>query len=146
MDLKSTRILNWLQLFVSKRIRRQTSRLCISLWHEFIKPPYGGGNQFMLALENILTPMVDVHICNSAFFDTSRFEKQTMRYPVKMIHRIDGPICLYRGEGTEEDQKIHSINARFASVTVYQSDYSLRQSRELGFRAVSPVVVSAVSN
>jgi len=97
--------------------------------------------QGIFTVRNILNPMVDVHICNSAFFDTSRFEKQSMRYPVKMIHRIDGPICLYRGEGTEEDQKIHTINARFASVTVYQSDYSLRQSRELGFRAVSPVVV-----
>lgn len=142
-----------LNLFAVKKILRWKSKLCISLWHEFVKPPYGGGNQFMLALENsfrrlgiiavrnMLSSMVDVHICNSAFFDTIRFEKQSRRYPVKMIHRIDGPICYYRGQGMEEDEKIHSLNTRYATATVYQSNYCLRKSRELGFRAVSPVVI-----
>jgi len=153
MDLSVIRVTDWLRLISAKKIRGGAPRLCISLWHEFVKPPYGGGNQFMLALENafrrqgivcvrnMLCPLVDVHICNSAFFNTARFEKASRRFPVKMIHRIDGPICLYRGHSIEEDEKIHALNARYAAATVYQSNYCLRKSEELGFQAIAPGVI-----
>lgn len=135
------------------RVGPAGDRLCIGLWHEFRKPPYGGGNQFMLALEaelerqgvtavrNIMSPRVNVHICNSAWFDVELFERHAAWHPVRMIHRIDGPVCLYRGQGREEDDKIHALNARFASVTVYQSGYCRKMSEELGYRAVKPTVV-----
>ncbi|MCI5222496.1 MAG: glycosyltransferase [Candidatus Electrothrix sp. AR4] len=127
--------------------------LCISLWHEFHKPPYGGGNQFMLALQsamngmgvrtvtNKLSSSVDVHICNSCWFDYKKFQKKSGSFPVRMIHRIDGPITLYRGEGRAEDEKIFELNQQLASATVFQSAYSFKESYELGFRAVSPVII-----
>jgi glycosyltransferase involved in cell wall biosynthesis len=58
-----------------------------------------------------------------------------------MIHRIDGPVTLYRGEGRDEDEKIFALNRQFASATVFQSAFSFKESYQLGFRAVSPVVI-----
>ena len=144
---------------VSDRVRLLLGRppakkpLCISLWHEFHKPPYGGGNQFMMALQsamenlgvrtetNKLSSSVDVHICNSCWFDYKKFQKKAGSYPVHMIHRIDGPVTLYRGEGRDEDEKIFELNRQLASATVFQSAFSFKESYELGFRAVSPVVI-----
>ncbi len=126
-------------------------RLCVSLWHEFHKPPYGGGNQFMMALQtameglgvrtvtNKLSSGVDVHICNSCWFDYRKFQKKAGS--LRMIHRIDGPTTLYRGEGREEDEKIFALNRQLASATVFQSAFCFRESYELGFRAVSPVII-----
>ena len=129
-------------------------KLCISLWHTFHKPPYGGGNQFMMALQgamerqgikvvtNKLSGSVDVHICNSCWFDYQKFEHKAADHPLRMIHRIDGPVTLYRGEGRNVDELIFSLNEKLASATVFQSAYCFRQSYELGFKAVSPVVIS----
>lgn len=58
-----------------------------------------------------------------------------------MIHRIDGPVTLYRGEGRDEDERIFELNQQFASATVFQSAYSFKQSYGLGFKAVSPVII-----
>jgi len=151
-------LLDRLKLFTVSRSEEGEDPLCVSLWHEFHKPPYGGGNQFMLALKdalvkrgvivvsNIHSTRVHVHICNSAWFNTESFEKQSKRHTIKMIHRIDGPVSLYRGTGEEEDLKIHSINSRFASATVYQSEYCYKKSKELGYQAVAPLVIHNAVN
>lgn len=132
---------------------KKKKRMVISLWHEFYRPPYGGGNQFMLAIKdaferrghlvvcNVISPQVDIHLCNSAWFDIDVFERSSRKYAVKMIHRIDGPVSLYRGEGMAEDTKIHDINKKFASATVYQSRYCMEKSMELGLRAIRPTVI-----
>lgn len=132
--------------------------LSISLWHEFHKPPYGGGNQFMMALQdalerkgirvvsNKLSDDVDVHICNSCWFDHKRFLKKATRSPIRMIHRIDGPVTLYRGEGREVDENIFSLNRRLATATVFQSAYSFLRCYDLGFHAVSPVIIHNAVN
>ena len=132
---------------------RRKSNLRVSLWHEFHKPPYGGGNQFMLALKgamerkgvsvvnNELSRAVDIHICNSCWFDYKKFQNKAHSFPIRMIHRIDGPVTLYRGEGRSEDELIFDINRQFAAATVFQSAYSFRKSYELGFRSVSPVII-----
>ena len=133
--------------------RKKQGGMTIGLWHEYHKPPYGGGNQFMLALKGALerrditvvvnkfSPAVDVHICNSAWFDAKRFEEQSKDRPIRMIHRIDGPVTLYRGEGSDEDQRIFDLNRRFASATVFQSAFSYFKSVALGFQAASPTVI-----
>ena len=147
-----------LRLFFLRKIAGQHDRLVVSMWHEFHKPPYGGGNQFFIALKkafednniivvnNVLSTLVDVHLCNSIWFDVEKFEKLSQKYPIKMIQRIDGPVSLYRGEGTEEDEKIHTLNKQFASATVYQARYCLEKSRELGLNAVKPVIISNAVN
>lgn len=144
------RLLNFVNSVV---VKKQDAELTIGLWHEFHKPPYGGGNQFMLALRkafehlgvnvvvNRVRSDVDVYICNSAWFDTKIFERKSSSKPIKMIHRIDGPITLYRGQGSEEDDKIFMLNKQFASATVFQSAYSFKESCNLGYSPVSPVII-----
>ncbi len=125
----------------------------VGFWHEYHRPPYGGGNQFMLALrkafeskginvvDNRLGRDIDVYICNSAWFDVKKFYEYSRRFPIKMIHRIDGPVALYRGTDREMDDKIFDLNARFASATVLQSVWTMKNLIEMGYRPVEPVVI-----
>ena len=73
MEITGMNLPDWFKVFCNRMSYVGKDRLCISLWHEFHKPPYGGGNQFMLALKkgleqrgvlvvtNTLSPKVDVH-------------------------------------------------------------------------------------
>jgi glycosyltransferase involved in cell wall biosynthesis len=127
--------------------------LCIGLWHEFHKPPYGGGNQFMRALGgslrrqgvrvvvNRMTAAVDVHLCNSAWFDLGAFEQAARHRRVRMIHRVGGPVALYRGTDWAEDERIHGLNQRHASATVFQSAFSLREMTAHGMDFVRPMII-----
>lgn len=142
-----------------KRIRSSSEAdlpgrgLSVSLWHEFHKPPYGGGNQFMLAVgkamaemgvevhRNLLDPAIGAHLCNSAWFDVEKFAAFSRRHELRMVHRIDGPISAYRGSDREEDDRIFDLNERFASATVLQSVWSYERLHEMGYRPVHPVVV-----
>ena len=127
--------------------------LCIGLWHEFHKAPYGGGNQFMRALRaglrrqgvrivvNRMSAAVDVHLCNSAWFDVAVFERAAALRPLRMIHRLDGPVAMYRGTGWEEDERIHRFNRQHASATVFQSAYSFRELKAHGMDFVRPMII-----
>jgi len=129
----------------------------ICLWHEFHKPPYGGGNQFMLALQGELERrgcrVVDgardgayMHVCNSAWFDRRYFEKLAERGKVAMVHRIDGPISLIRGCGPEKDDEIFELNRQFASVTILQSWFTFRELKKLGYNPRNPMIISNACN
>jgi len=127
--------------------------LCVGLWHEFHKPPYGGGNQFMMALRkalkhqgvrvvvNRLSEDVDVHLCNSAWFDVSLFQQATKKRRVRMLHRIDGPISLYRGADAGEDDQVYALNREFSSATIYQSGWCFQRSLTPGYEPVRPLVI-----
>jgi glycosyltransferase involved in cell wall biosynthesis len=127
--------------------------LRIGLWHEFHKPPYGGGNQFMMALKkgleqqgvsvssNRASSSIDVHICNSAWFNVKKFESLSNRKDLRIIHRVDGPIAIYRSSTWEEDNKIYDLNNRFAAATVYQSGWCYSRMLDLDFKPVRPVVI-----
>ena len=65
----------------------------------------------------------------------------TKRHPVRMIHRIDGPIDLYRGPESREDERLHRFNEKYATATVYQSTYCLRETIALGYQPVRPMVI-----
>lgn len=144
---------------VSKAIRhyrhggQRGGGIHVGLWHEFHKPPYGGGNQFMMALQkslkklnakvsvNSISPFIDVHICNSAWFDTNKLSKISKRRKPKVIHRVDGPIALYRQSNWNEDEKIYRLNEEWASATVYQSAWCFQKLLQLNFNPVRPVII-----
>jgi glycosyltransferase involved in cell wall biosynthesis len=139
---------------IGKAIKHRLKRLLpsISLWHEFIKPPYGGGNQFMMALRKELArrgvkvvannPRADVHIINSVHFDVSAFRRQLgRRGRARVIHRIDGPIHLYRGTSRELDDLCFELNEEFAYATVIQSSWTFSRIIELGYQPVRPIIV-----
>ncbi len=134
------------------------SGLTVSLWHDFRPPPYGGGNQFMLALRNALLdqhvrvvenqvgPGIDAYLLNSVQFDLESFAELQARQPLAVVHRIDGPIYLVRGKDREQDELCFHLNARLASATVLQSYWTYQRILEMGYRPVNPVVVHNAVN
>jgi glycosyltransferase involved in cell wall biosynthesis len=58
-----------------------------------------------------------------------------------MVHRVDGPIEVYRGVKDGSDERIWKANAKYAQATVFQSHYSLDLHRKLGLEFRDPVVI-----
>ena len=58
-----------------------------------------------------------------------------------MVHRVDGPIGVYRGFDDGTDTWIATVNAELASATILQSKFSLQKHRELGLELRDPVVI-----
>ena len=123
----------------------------VAVFHEFHSPPYGGGNQFLLALVgrmqaeglavevNRVSAGTPACLYNSFNFDFERL-RRFARSDVRMVHRVDGPIGVYRGFDDGTDRRIARIN-ELADATVFQSRYSLDKHRELGFELSDPVVI-----
>jgi glycosyltransferase involved in cell wall biosynthesis len=132
-------------------MRSRRGRSDLSVFHEFHAPPYGGGNQFLLALVGELRRRgVSVELnrisggtprClyNSFNFDFARL-RRFAREGVRMVHRVDGPIGVYRGFDDGTDLRIVEVN-ELAGATILQSRYSLEKHRELGFELRDPVVI-----
>jgi glycosyltransferase involved in cell wall biosynthesis len=124
----------------------------VAVFHEFHPPPYGGGNQFLLALvrelrgrglvveTNRLSGGTPACLYNSFNFDFRRL-RRFARDGVRMVHRVDGPIGVYRGFDDGTDGAIARINRELADATILQSHYSLEKHRELGLDLASPVVI-----
>ncbi len=141
-----TRLFTWFA-------RRPAAELTVGLWHRFFKPPYGGGNQFMLALrkgllahgvairENQLGPEINAYILNSVQFDVPRFQQARRRHELRIVHRIDGPIQLIRGGDRESDELCFRLNAELAAATVLQSSWTYQRVVEMGYRPVNPVII-----
>lgn len=129
----------------------------IAVFHQFQRPPYGGGNQFLLALRselegrghrvvvNRITPRTQASLFNSFNFDFNELRRQR-RSSCRMVHRVDGPVGAYRGEDDGIDRRILAINRELADVTVFQSRYSLAAHRAEGLEFKSPRVIMNASD
>jgi glycosyltransferase involved in cell wall biosynthesis len=138
---------------IADPIPRDPAGLTVSLWHTFHDPPYGGGNQFMLALrkalqhrgvnvvENELHANIDAYILNSIHFDVDQFRDAVRNRRLAVLHRIDGPIHLIRGFDREKDERCFRLNQEFAGATVLQSAWSFARIVEMGYRPVHPVII-----
>jgi len=134
-------------------LKKRKNGLTVSIFRDFVKPPYGGANQFMLALRNSLEERgvnvlnnevgeyVDAYLFDSAWFKKSLLDKLARIKNPKVIHRLDGIIHLYRGSDRSIDDEIHTINANFATTTVVQSMFSLNQVIGYGYTPVCPIVI-----
>src|SRR5919204_2409941 len=128
------------------------NRADLAVFHEFHPPPYGGGNQFLLALVgeferrgldvevNRLSGGTPACLFNSFNFDFGRI-RRFARDGVRMVHRVDGPIGVYRGFDDGTDARIVRINDELAAATIFQSEWSLEKHRELGMHLRRPVVI-----
>ena len=124
----------------------------VAIFHDFRPPPYGGGNQFLLALvrelegrglrveTNRLSGGTPACLYNSFNFDFARL-RRFARDNVRMVHRVDGPIGVYRGFDDGTDRQIAAVNHDLANATILQSRYSLDKHRELGLELRDPVVI-----
>jgi glycosyltransferase involved in cell wall biosynthesis len=133
-------------------LRSRHDRADIAVFHEFHPPPYGGGNQFLLALVgelerrglsveiNRLSGGTPVCLFNSFNFDFGRLRRFAGR-GARMVHRVDGPIGVYRGFDDGTDARIVEVNQEIADATICQSRWSLEKHRELGMQLRDPVVI-----
>jgi glycosyltransferase involved in cell wall biosynthesis len=133
------------------RVRSRSARSDLAVFHEFHDPPYGGGNQFLLALVrelrsrgfsieiDRLSGHTPACLYNSFNFDFRRL-RRFAHDRARMVHRVDGPIGAYRGFDDGTDRRIVEINA-LADATIVQSRFSLEKHRELGLELRDPVVI-----
>jgi glycosyltransferase involved in cell wall biosynthesis len=129
----------------------------IAIFHNFVPPPYGGGNQFLLALRkefeklgfrteaNKISRKTRCCVYNSFNFDFDRLRKYA-RTGCRMIHRVDGPVGVYRGRDDGIDHQVCQINNELADATVFQSYYSLQKHLELGMQFRVPRVIHNASD
>lgn len=124
----------------------------LSVFHEFEPPPTGGGHQFLRAFwkqaerrglrveNNRVSRAACACLFNSFNFRESRLAR-TWRSSVLYVHRVDGPIDVYRGREDGVDKGIYAVNRKFADKTIFQSRYSLEKHLELGMEFKNPVVI-----
>ena len=127
----------------------------IAIVYQEKRGPWGGGNQFLKGLKNELRSMgrlakslasADAVVVNSHHVPGSFIGRLQSLAPSRVpivIHRVDGPLTFTRSSqsGLALDEYIFSFNRRFANATVFQSQWSLKQSKALGLRWVEPVRV-----
>ncbi|MCC6660613.1 MAG: glycosyltransferase family 4 protein [Phycisphaerales bacterium] len=127
----------------------------VSFWNRFTPPPWGGGNQFMIALKEEAARQgvevavngdgapADGHIVNSVQFDMDRFRALVEPGSARVVHRIDGPISVLRGtpESLEQDRACFDFNRTYATATVIQSWHTVRSLGDLGFEPVRPALI-----
>ena len=125
----------------------------LALLHEFHKPPYGGGNQFLMALRKELVRQgvsvgeapgrrTRAMMMNSFNFDATRARRFRRMFPrLRIVHRLAGPIGTYRGTDIDVDRRTQALNAELADATIFISDYSFRKYRELGLDYKCPTVI-----
>ena len=124
----------------------------VSIFHEFVPSPSGGGHQFMRALRsefdrrglrtenNTISRTTHACLYNSYNFDFERL-RRLRRDGCTMVHRVDGPLGVYRGRDDASDLRIWQINNELADATILQSNYSLQKHIELGLEFKSPCVI-----
>jgi len=134
------------------RLASRHDRADLALFHEFLPAPTGGGSQFLRALTgelerrdltvelNRISGKTPACLYNSFNFDFRRL-RRFARAGCRMVHRVDGPIGVYRGFDDGTDRRILEINRDLAEVTVFQSQFSLEKHLELGLELREPVVI-----
>ena len=127
-------------------------RADLSIFHQFSPPPTGGGHQFLRGFwreaetrgirieNNLLSHSTRACLFNSFNYDIRRLQR-LRRNSVLYVHRVDGPIDVYRGHEDGIDEKIWRANHEFADKTIFQSRYSLEKHLELGLEFKEPVVI-----
>jgi glycosyltransferase involved in cell wall biosynthesis len=134
--------------------RARTRGAALALFHEFVPPPAGGGNQtlraFVAELErrggavelNAMSESTRAVLINSFNFDLARFELLVRRFPhVRIVHRVGAVTSLYRGFDDGTDAHVAEINKRFANATLAISQATIDLYRQIGIELVEPVVV-----
>jgi len=142
------------EISVFDRLRKKFSKFgVITILHTFHKPPWGGGNQFLIALKKamqakgwkISTKLKSNNkIClfNSFLFDMNILKDSEVNYNrICMINRVDGPTFLVRGKDKDIDDAIFELNEMVADFTVFQSFWSYQKTIEMGYNPKRPIVI-----
>ena len=143
---------------IFSKVRRFLDGPEITIFHRFQKPPYGGGNQFLLALTKELRGRgIDVGsnkvgkntrtvMFNSFEFDKDKLAGYRKKFGTRMIQRLAGPIGVYRGTDIQIDKDIWELNGKYADATIFISDYSYNKYLELGLIFKEPHLILNASD
>ena len=141
--------------FLSTEFSQLASRFTsadLSIFHEFDPPPAGGGHQFLRAFiaqakarglkieNNMISRTTQACLFNSFNFNAKRLLRMK-RDSILYVHRVDGPVDVYRGHDDGVDRHIFGVNKKIADKTIFQSRYSLEKHMELGMQFREPVVI-----
>lgn len=117
----------------------------IHILYTFIEGPYGGGNQFLKGLRDYLSSKRKYNIKSSnseeILFNSMNYTNKELKnlYQLRrkgkiLIHRVDGPILLYRGKDWQVDKEIYLLNQTLADATIFQSEWSRQENYKLGMK------------
>jgi glycosyltransferase involved in cell wall biosynthesis len=135
-----------------RRVRGLVERPQLTIEHRFRPAPYGGSNQFLTALRGELErrglrvsdgsfgPRTRACLLHSYLVDVDEL-RAAIPAGCRVVHRVDGPIALYRGHDDGGDRKIVEINDALADGTVFQSQWSREAHRQAGIELREPVVI-----
>jgi glycosyltransferase involved in cell wall biosynthesis len=85
---------------------------------------------------------VDGCVLNSIWFDVNAMkEARSANFGTRVLHRVDGPIFLYRDKDRTLDDQCFALNQELANATIFQSRWSYLKSLELGYNPKNPYVV-----
>jgi len=122
------------------------------MMYRFRPAPYGGSNQFLTALRDELRSR-GLHVSDGAvgrktracllhsYLVDAQDVRARMHDGLRVVHRVDGPVAMYRGADDGSDEKIVEINRAFAQATIFQSQWSLEAHRAVGIELRDPVVI-----
>lgn len=123
------------------------------LHHEKREGPWGGGNQFLKALESQLKGIDSaatngvtsrILVVNSHHFRPFfRHLRAGIIRGDKVIHRVDGPISSTRRtvQGLLSDLRIYLFSTMVSDGVVFQSGWSKHESKRFGFKPKQNVVI-----
>ena len=119
----------------------------VHLEFNFVKGPYGGGNQFLKGLQKQMKKKdwlvehqlkSNIVLFNSFQFDENHLNKFKEK---RAVHRVDGPVILVRGADQHLDDKLFKANNEVADITIFQTFWSMCAALELGYCPINPVVI-----
>jgi glycosyltransferase involved in cell wall biosynthesis len=126
----------------------------LSIFHDFVPPPAGGGHQTLRALvaecrrlgvrveNNVISPTARACLFNSFNFDPRRLELLARRSEgVRMVHRVGAVTSLYRGFDDGTDGRVGELNRSFAQATIAISQATIDMYRRIGIELVEPRVI-----
>jgi len=105
--------------------------------------PWGGGNQFLGGIKQYLHDSqmlaasldeADIVLLNSFPFEAENLLFRLIFLKIKksntiIVHRIDGPIALYRGRGKIVDILIWKLNRLLSDGIIYQTEWSRSENQ-----------------
>ena len=106
------------------------------------------GRQGFTVFANVPDRDVAMHVLHGIWFDVDAFRARQCNREAPVVHRIDGPVSLYRADrsGRELDEQCFAYNREFATASVFQSQWSLEHNMQMGFQPINPTVIPNASD
>lgn len=121
----------------------------ISIVYDFKETPWGGANQFLWALRRHFIMhgfYTEPELADVVLFNSHTGYKRCLKLKLKnpnlvVIHRIDGPMNISRGDSLDIDNSIYTKNRKIADGTIFQSNWSRDMNYSQGMQSTCCSVI-----